>query len=250
LSLADVHISTGIRASLHGEVDRLIRYALASIAEVDAPVEVHVTARHPRRFHVLLTDPLPRAAHPRCRLLPYTGGVGAGFRAPLGLPDPAPEVPRRFAAVTDRDKAVLEREAARHGGELRTWTAPAVDFTGRAWPPAALRPRQPARPLGRSGGTHRGRPRPRVAPGVRHLITLRIPAHPDRVAGYPRTLVYKKAVPIHVTSWREQLVALAAHEARHVWQHHTGGPGGEVDAERWALRVLAAWRDTHPRPSG
>jgi hypothetical protein len=241
LSRADLHISTGIRAALHAEVERLIRYALASI-EVNAPVEVHVTARHPRRFHVLLAEPLPKATHPRCRLLPYTGSLGAGFRAPLGLPDPGPGVPRRFAAVTDRDKAVLEREAARHGAELRTFVAPAVDFTGRAWPPGALKPQPPARPLGRSGTARRSRPRPRVAPGVRHLITLRIPAHPDRVEGYPRTLVYKKTVPIHVTTWQEQLVALAAHEARHVWQHHTGRAAGEVDAERWALRVLDAWR--------
>ena len=47
--------------------------------------------------------------------------------------------------------------------------------------------------------------------------------------------------------WRERLVALAAHEACHVRQFREGLRRSEVEAERWALRVLEAWRSGRPR---
>lgn len=42
--------------------------------------------------------------------------------------------------------------------------------------------------------------------------------------------------------WREALVAVAAHEARHVWQFEHDAPRSEVDAERYAGERLAAFR--------
>lgn len=48
---------------------------------------------------------------------------------------------------------------------------------------------------------------------------------------------------IQYADWREGLVALAAHEARHVFQHRHHKKGkGEVDAEKFAAKRLAAYR--------
>jgi hypothetical protein len=52
--------------------------------------------------------------------------------------------------------------------------------------------------------------------------------------------------------WREALVAVAAHEARHIWQYQTDAPRSEVDAEQAAGRRLAEFRamGTVPRRGG
>jgi hypothetical protein len=50
-----------------------------------------------------------------------------------------------------------------------------------------------------------------------------------------------------MTDWREALVAVAAHEARHLWQFAAGAPRSEVDAERHAATHLAAYRLAHRR---
>lgn len=42
--------------------------------------------------------------------------------------------------------------------------------------------------------------------------------------------------------WREALVAVAAHEARHVWQYQHDARRSEVDAERYAGERLRAFR--------
>lgn len=44
--------------------------------------------------------------------------------------------------------------------------------------------------------------------------------------------------------WQEALVAVAAHEARHIWQFATGARRSEVDAERHAAARLVAFRLT------
>ena len=48
----------------------------------------------------------------------------------------------------------------------------------------------------------------------------------------------------HLTfaTWHEALVAVAAHEGRHVWQFQSSAPRSEIDAERWAAERLAAFR--------
>ncbi|MDP9341533.1 MAG: hypothetical protein M3Q23_05375 [Actinomycetota bacterium] len=80
-------------------------------------------------------------------------------------------------------------------------------------------------------------------PGVRFVVRLRIPAT-LRNRGYPMTHRYRgrKTAPwITVSTWRERLVALAAHEACHVRQFREGTRRSEVEAERWALAVLQSW---------
>jgi hypothetical protein len=44
-------------------------------------------------------------------------------------------------------------------------------------------------------------------------------------------------------NWREALVSVAAHEARHIWQYQTDAPRSEVDAEQCAGRRLALFRE-------
>jgi hypothetical protein len=81
-------------------------------------------------------------------------------------------------------------------------------------------------------------------PGVRFVVRLRTPAT-LRNRGYPMTHRYpgRKTAPwITVSTWRERLVSLAAHEACHVRQFRDRTRRSEVEAERWAVAVLGAWR--------
>jgi len=104
------------------------------------------------------------------------------------------------------------------------------------------------------GGRHRrqtytGRAYPQVPPrwrrpGVRYLVRLDLPSV-FRNRGYPLTYRYRglRTAPwITVRDWRERLVALAAHEAYHTHQFRHEMRRSEVQAERWAVRVLAEWR--------
>lgn len=60
-----------------------------------------------------------------------------------------------------------------------------------------------------------------------------------------------KRSPILVfESWREALVAVAAHEGRHVWQYQHDTPRSEVDAEQAAGSRLEAFRDLKRMPRG
>lgn len=52
----------------------------------------------------------------------------------------------------------------------------------------------------------------------------------------------KRSPRLTLASWREALVAVAAHEGRHVWQFQSATPRSEVDAERWAAERLDAYR--------
>ena len=52
----------------------------------------------------------------------------------------------------------------------------------------------------------------------------------------------KRSPLIEMADWREGLVAVAAHEARHVYQAQRGKPASEVDAERFAAKRLAEYR--------
>jgi hypothetical protein len=57
----------------------------------------------------------------------------------------------------------------------------------------------------------------------------------------------KRAPRIEVRDWREAIVAVAAHEARHVWQYQCGQPRSEVDCERFAAARLQAFREATAR---
>ena len=52
----------------------------------------------------------------------------------------------------------------------------------------------------------------------------------------------KRSPVLTFESWREALVAVAAHEGRHIWQYQTDAPRSEVDAEQAAGRRLDAFR--------
>jgi hypothetical protein len=52
----------------------------------------------------------------------------------------------------------------------------------------------------------------------------------------------KRSPLILMRDWREALVAVAAHEARHIWQFETGARRSEVDAEQFAAQRLAEYR--------
>jgi hypothetical protein len=82
----------------------------------------------------------------------------------------------------------------------------------------------------------------RVTVRVRYLVTLRMPADPQKAAEpYPRISRYeryKTAPPITIRTWQEDLFHLAAHEARHVHQFRRSLPCSEIDAEHWALRIV------------
>lgn len=104
-------------------------------------------------------------------------------------------------------------------------------FTGRAW--AEL----PAR-------------RPR-APETTWLVELVMPARPP-IDGYPLEWRYPrlKTAPIFVAhDWRDQLFAVAAHEAYHVKQFRMGMRRSEIAAERWAHKALKRARAGLPGSS-
>jgi hypothetical protein len=85
-------------------------------------------------------------------------------------------------------------------------------------------------------------------------VRLRLP-RTLRNRDYPKSYRYpgRRTAPwITVGDWRERLMALAAHEACHVRQFTLGLRRSEVEAERWALRILSAWREqpSAARPTG
>lgn len=47
---------------------------------------------------------------------------------------------------------------------------------------------------------------------------------------------------ITVNNWREGMVVIAAHEARHIHQYRHGKPASEVDCERFAAEALDRYR--------
>ena len=93
--------------------------------------------------------------------------------------------------------------------------------------------------------------RPKLHPDTRYLVRLKIPGTP-RNRAYPKTYRYwnRTTAPwITVGDWRERLVALAAHEACHVRQFRGGLRRSEVEAERWAVRILERWRARDGAPT-
>jgi hypothetical protein len=100
-----------------------------------------------------------------------------------------------------------------------------------------------------TGRAYGGRPRrPRSHPSTRFLVRVKVPAT-LRNRAYPRTYRYprlKTAPWITVRDWQERFVALVAHEAFHTRQFREGLRRSEVQAERWAARILESWREARP----
>jgi hypothetical protein len=51
---------------------------------------------------------------------------------------------------------------------------------------------------------------------------------------------------VEFRDWRDALVAVAAHEARHIWQYQSDERRSEVDAERYAVDRLTRFRAEPP----
>jgi hypothetical protein len=203
-----ITISKSIRSS-HADIRRLVGEGFADVSAGD--VEVHVKARGSVQSFVVLCD------RRRCGLehnyRARDGGRGHHF----------------LSSVRD-----AERIAQRHGSPLERRVRP--------------------RGHGFSGRAYRGVPRiGRVAPGVAYLVTVLMPSAPDAPTArrYPyrwRYARFRRAEPVMLRSWQEDLVHLAAHEARHIHQYRFGLPASELDAERWAAGRLEAWR-AQPGPA-
>lgn len=63
-----------------------------------------------------------------------------------------------------------------------------------------------------------------------------------KAAQEPHPYGGKRSPLIEMQDWREALVAVAAHEARHHYQMSHRKPMSEVDAEKHAAKVLARYR--------
>lgn len=80
------------------------------------------------------------------------------------------------------------------------------------------------------------------------------PTAPSRVliqlggTDFPKYTLYRKAAgSVTVHTWQEEFLLVLAHEMRHIDQFWSDSPPVhyEVDAERFAQEVLAAWRSRH-----
>ncbi|MGN6380624.1 MAG: hypothetical protein ACTHNU_16865 [Gaiellales bacterium] len=197
-----ITVSRTIRTP-HDEIRALVEQGFTGVTAAD--VEVHVRARGIQRTFIVLCD------RRRCSLehnfRSRNGGRGHHF----------------IASARE-----AERIAERHGSPLER----------RAQP----------RGRGFSGRAYNGVPRVgRVAPGVAYLVTILMPASPEAPTAhrYPyrwRYARYRRAQPLTIESWQENLIHLSAHEARHIHQYRAGLPASELDAERWAAQRLAEWR--------
>ena len=136
-------------------------------------------------------------------------------------------------ARTRRQALQLAGDPKRHLAPRRLAVRPSYGYSGRAYPvlPSVAR----------------------VEPGIRFLVTLKMPADPIATGdSYPRTsryLRYKTAPPVTIADWTEDLVHLAAHEARHIHQLRHRLSRSEIDAEKWAHERLAAHRQWRDRPA-
>lgn len=77
--------------------------------------------------------------------------------------------------------------------------------------------------------------------GYRILIRIGDSTHyPLESAGYGWK--YKTAPKYSMETWQEAVVAVAAHEARHIYQYEKKKRHSEIDCERYALKTLERYR--------
>lgn len=97
-----------------------------------------------------------------------------------------------------------------------------------------------ARAYACAGYAYDGVPAVSNAPrGTDYLITIRL----GPATEFPSRMVHRKrSPPVEVACWREGLVVVAAHEAKHIEQYRRGAPRSEVACERFAAWVLEVYR--------
>jgi hypothetical protein len=76
-------------------------------------------------------------------------------------------------------------------------------------------------------------------PSSEFLITIRLGAAQRFPTQLPHT---KRSGPRRLSCWREGLVAIAAHEAKHIEQYRHDRPRSEVECERFEAEVLDRYR--------
>jgi hypothetical protein len=217
-----VEISHSFSDGFQREIDRLVRLGLSAVSDV--AVEVHVRARHPRVRWVVYAA-VRRSTDHRCVLRPLSSAQRSRDLA-VGIPVPAVAGPLLTGWATRR--ADLAAELAAH--------APLAWERRVAWARDTVGGRTFCILPEAANGVLR------LADDAGFLVTLQVPLRLDRGDAYPRDIVYKKTVPVTVLSWQEEILHVAAHEARHVWQHVNQRPRSETDAERWALATVAQAR--------
>ena len=81
--------------------------------------------------------------------------------------------------------------------------------------------------------------KPSTSKGPRSSVAPRLERREVRTHGYGGM----GSPIVTMADWREALVAVAAHEARHIWQFQHEAPRSEVEAERYSAGRLALWRE-------
>lgn len=195
-----VELSGPWHPDVTGEIDRLIRRGFSAAGQNRRDVEVHVKARSARQRVQWFLPCSCRTSGQINR--PVAGAVlGHLDRSRVGTL-------RACRRDRDPDEVVRVPHPARR------------DWSGRAYSavPSIANVRR----------------------GARYLVVVRGPGDPWNDP-YPRMSHYhraKSAGAIELRSWQDEVLHLAAHEARHVWQFRTDAPRSEVDAECFAQQVL------------
>lgn len=192
---------------VHELVDALVRAGFAGAEHADVEVHLKAAAAEVARWFVRCRDP-------------------RGCGRPVNYDA---DGVRGHCARTAQAAAKLAGDSEEHLEPQQVTVRPTYAYSGRAYPrlPAVAR----------------------VAAGTRYLVTMKIPADPPGTGdAYPRISQYRRyktAPPVVIHDWTEELVHLAAHEARHTHQFRHGLPRSEIDAEHWAHRQLARHRAGH-----
>lgn len=78
----------------------------------------------------------------------------------------------------------------------------------------------------------------------KYLITVRI-GSPDKFPkeDYYSNTKYKRLTPFTYNTWQEAMMAVAAHEFRHIYQFIKNKPRSEVDASKYAYKKLMEYRN-------
>jgi hypothetical protein len=91
-----------------------------------------------------------------------------------------------------------------------------------------------------AGSAYDGVPEISNAPlGTDYLVTIRL----GPATEFPSRMLHRKSSPpVEVACWREGLVIVAAHEAKHIEQYRRDEPRSEIVCERFAAWVLEVYR--------
>ena len=208
-----VTITSTIPAERHQVIRQLVDVGFAGVAHHD--VEVHVRSRPPRvawTVHYRL---------PAAELPPELARRWLGTHPAATSVDVARTYRRRRDAVAAAER--VEGSVRRHVDDRLAERMSASAYY--SLPPMV-----------------------RVKAGTRYLVTMRLPQRLEALS-YPQELQYRRsgkpmptAPVVQVHDWLEELVHLAAHEARHVAQFRLGLTKSEVDAERWAAATVDRYR--------